>query len=241
MAPRVTFTAQEDALLRAAGYKARLRDLAAVTGRAHRQLYRRMLALSVTPRKRGQPCLALPALRRAWRTIQDGAAALSPDLDFWEQNEGTQGSSARREWGPGDDEALDNLAGYMPVELPAEDARCGGQPRESISAVLRRTPAAVFARLRKLGLSSQTTRYTAARLAKLLGVSASTVRNWIYAGHVRGWLQGGWWVVHADDAEWLCERDHTGGYRWADTDWAALRRDCPLPEVKVYKPREKAA
>lgn len=242
-----------DALLLVAGYKARLRDLAEVTGATPCQVLRRLKRLAIATRQRGSAFLPPAALRRAWKQIREGRTP-SRELDLWEQSAGPQqpGLAAGSEWARGDDEALRELTGRM--------------SRADIGELLgKRSAHAVAQRQRKLGLTGPPQVYSAGVLARLLGVSGEAIRDAVYAGHVRAWREGSWWYVHAEDAEWLLgqeggpewtwdaeHRDEvavdsagrpTGqvirrGYRWGETDWAQLRRDCPLPEKKEYAARQ---
>ncbi|MEU7141699.1 helix-turn-helix domain-containing protein [Nocardia sp. NPDC046473] len=53
--------------------------------------------------------------------------------------------------------------------------------------------------------------------ASLVGVDANTIKNWIKAGHIRGWLLNGrMWRVHPDEVLALVQpaglrADRTGG------------------------------
>lgn len=235
MAQRREWTAREDALLRQAGYKARLSDIALLIS-ATPAAIRRYCKRRGIPLRSGRKAFLPPAaLRRAWLALGEQQAP-SPYLDLWEQAQG-----AGRLWLPGDDDALRELAGRRPPCPLPPDRRAGGVGRESLASILGRSAGAIHKRLRELGLNQPPQQYRSAQLARLLGVSSETVRQWILAGLLRAWQPGSWWFIHSEDAEWLLDREGGSGFRWADTDWQQLRRDCPLPEVKQYKAREKAA
>jgi hypothetical protein len=158
-----------------------------------------MRQLGIRGRAQGQPPLARAAVAEAWRRRQMHLPA-NTHLAYWAQEEGKHLANRKRAWTLGDDETLRELVGREPIA--------------KIAKRLRRTVPGVKVRMWRLGIRSQAVANTTGALAKQLHVHPRTVWLFCVAGLLRSWKEGGWMIVHADDAEWLLAH-----YRYYETPW----------------------
>ena len=200
---RKRFTPAEIAFIKQLAPQCRVKDLCDALQRSDTSgLLKLMRRIGIAGRGRATaPPMASDAVKEAWRQYQ-AQGSISENLPYWGQESGRRMANRHRDWAQGDDESLSELVGREPIA--------------AIAKRLKRTSAAVKARLWMLGIRHKAVEYTCSKLARRLNISPRTVNKYCHGNppRLRSWFEGHWRVVHADDAEWLLEN-----YKYYETSW----------------------